>query len=251
MNSNNQNLITNPQARTDRRHEKMQSVLRFLRQHIWSSQNILQQVMKLQSRQATHKTLIQMKELGLTNSHQYKSLGGTQTLWGITSHGQAMAFNPKIKEELINAYFEPSKVSLQNINHQLDLQKLRLIAESDGWVEWVDGDRLGGLEKNAKRPDAIVKNRNSLLLAIECERTFKTQRRYSQILVSYLILLKNNKVSKVVWVMPTKELVERLRCLVFGIKYVVISGQRVSINPEKHHANIHFCSYEDWPNYEQ
>lgn len=243
-----ENLILQSADRKKRQLEKQNAVLRFLRQHLWSSQAILQDVMKLQSRQAAHKTLSHMQSEGLVRSHQYLALGGKLALWGITAHGQVMSFDPKA-EELFSAYFEPSRISEQNIRHQLDLQRLRVNAEMRGWHGWTDGDRLGGLDKEAKRPDAIAKNAQGLIVAIECERTFKTVKRYEQILVSYLKLLRAGQVAKVVWVLPTQDMADRLHLLITSIKSVKIAGQRVQIDPAKHHLSIHFCSYGNWPNY--
>lgn len=249
MSVGSKNLISLSVDRKRRQLEKQYAALRFLRQHLWSSQAILQDVMHLQSRQAAHKTLSQMQSEGLVRSHQYLALGGKLTLWGITAHGQAMSFDTKT-EELCSAYFEPSRISEQNIRHQLDLQRLRVNAEIHGWYGWTDGDRLGGLDKEAKRPDAITKNAQGLVVAIECERTFKTVKRYEQILVSYLKLLRAGQIAKVVWVLPTQDMADRLHLLVTSIKSVKVAGQTVQIDPAKHHANIHFCSYADWPNYE-
>jgi hypothetical protein len=244
-----ENLILLSADRKKRQLEKQHAVLRFLRQHLWSSQDILQDVMHLQSRQAAHKTLSQMQSEGLVRSHQYLALGGKLTLWGITAHGQAMSFDPNT-EQLYGAYFEPSRISEQNIRHQLDLQKLRVNAELRCWHSWTDGDRLGGLDKEAKRPDAIAKNAQGQVVAIECERTFKTIKRYEQILVSYLKLLRAGRIAKVVWVLPTQDMADRLHLLITSIKSVKVAGQAVQIDPTKHHVNIHFCSYQNWPSYE-
>lgn len=244
----NKNLISLAADRKKRQQEKQNAVLSFLRQHLWSSQNILQEVMHLESRQAAHKTLSQLQGEGLVRSHQHLALGGKLTLWGITPHGQAMSFDPKT-EEPCSAYFEPSRISEQNIRHQLDIQKLRVDAEVFGWHSWTDGDRLGGLVKEAKRPDAIAKNAQGLNIAIECERTFKTIKRYEQILVSYLKLLRAGQIEKVVWVSPTQDMADRLHKMFTGIKYVKVAGQKVLIDPIKHHVNLHFCSYENWPNF--
>lgn len=243
------NLIANVNYRNDRKLEKQHAVLRFLRQHLWSSQNILQEVMQLKSRQAAHKSLSQMELIGLIRSYQYSALGGNLTLWGITPHGQAMAFNPS-KEEPYSVYFEPSRISEQNIRHQLDLQKLRIIAEASGWHSWMDGDRFGNLDKNTKRPDAVVKNAHGVIHSIECERTFKSLKRYEQILISYLRMLRVGHVSRVVWVSPTQDMSERLKKIITSIQAVKIAGQRVLIDPAKHHINLHFCSYDQWPHFE-
>ena len=249
MNMVNQNLILDSTNRNNRKAEKQYLVLRFLRQHLWSTQLILQTVLKLQSRQAAHKSLCQMEQTGLVKSHIFNALGGKLTLWGITAHGQVVAFIPE-HEEPYSAYFEPSRISEQMMRHQLDLQMIRIKAEALGWTNWQDGDRLGHLENDAKRPDAIVLDESGLKVAIECERTFKTTKRYEQILLSYLRLLKNGVIKEVVWVSPSEDFSKRLKVLVTSIKKLKVAGQFIQIDPVKHHAHIHFCSYENWPNYE-
>lgn len=243
-------MISNPALRTQRSNEKQYLVLRFLREALWSSQDILQQVMKLQSRQSAHKSLKKMERLGLIKSHVFNALGGRLTLWGITQHGQMLAF--KVGTETpYSTYFEPSRISEQLIRHQLDLHKLRVIAETSGWYDWKDGDRLGKLNKDIKRPDAIsINNNNGLKIGVECERTFKTQKRYEQIFLSYLKLIKNNSINEVIWVSPTKDFSIRLEILIKSIKQFKIAGQTVKVEPQRHHKHIHFCSYDDWPNYE-
>lgn len=248
MSTSHGNLILNSQNRINRKSEKQYLVLRFLRQQLWSSQPILQAVLKLQSRQATHKSLCQMELAGLIKAHNFEALGGKLKLWGITSQGQAFAFIPG-SEEPYSAYFEPTRISEQMIRHQLDLQMIRIKAELMGWGNWVDGDRLGHLESNTKRPDATVLNDNGIKVAIECERTFKTAKRYEQILLSYLRLLKSGVVKEVVWVSPTEDFAKRLKILITSIKTLRVSGQPVQIDPTKHHVNLYFCTYENWPNY--
>ena len=250
MTSSNSNLLTSPSVRALRKNEKQYLVLRFLREALWSTQDVLQMLMKLQSRQAAHKSLKQMERLGLVKSHTFDALGGRLRLWGITQHGQSLAFNLE-SETPYSAYFEPNRISEQLIRHHLDLQLLRVKVEANGWFNWQDGDRLGVLNKDTKRPDAIAINSGSgMKVGIECERTFKTQKRYEQILLSYLKLIKNNTVNEVVWVSPTQDFSKRLEILIKSIKHLKIAGQIIKIDPQKHHQHIHFCSYEDWPHYD-
>lgn len=241
------NLITSPRERDSRQQEKRQKVLKFLRQHIWSTQQILQQVIGLESRQATHKTLLQLETELLIKRHTFNSLGGPVTLWGITPHGQGMAFTPG-QEPLISAYFEPSKISEQNIRHQLDIQLLRIKAEASGWSQWIDGDRIGNIEANGKRPDAIAVDPSGSRVAIECERTIKTVKRYEQILVTYLIAIKAGSISRVIWATPTAELATRLQSIIFGINSVRVAGEKVAIDRDRHHKNLFFVDYDRWPN---
>lgn len=245
---NHQNLIGDHNARVNRKYEKEQLVLRFLRQHIWSNQEILQEVMGLQSRQAAHKSLVNMEAIGYLKRHSYDGLGGEVTVWGITYRGQAMAFDVAT-ETIITPYFEPNRISEQTIRHELDLQRLRLVAESGGWKNWQDGNRLEIHDKNQKRPDAITQSPEGRIVAIECERTFKSIKRYEQILIQYLRWLKTGKIDEAVWVCPSADMSQRLKVILTSFSDVRIQGQQVMIEPVRHHTHLHFCSYQDWPNY--
>ena len=247
--SSSHNLIKSHDQRNARQQQKQHVVLRFLRQHLWSTQDILQKVLLVSSRQAAHKALTSIEKKGFIRCHKYEALGGVLTVWGITSQGQAMAFNVDT-ENLVNAYFEPKRISEQTIRHQLDIQRLRLKAEAIGWHSWIDGDRLGGSDKDQKRPDALAKNKDGILVSIECERTFKSIKRYEQILVNYLKLIKVGEIKEVVWVSPNDDISARLKSIITTIKFVRVNGQKVEIDPAKHHLHLHFCTYENWPNYD-
>ncbi len=248
MSASLKNLIMNPQDRKKRQDEKRSLLLRFLRQHIWSTQCILQQVIGLSSRQSAHKFLTSLEQKGLLRRYTYDALGGRVTLWGITYQGQSLAFDLET-ESLIPAYFEPSRVSQQTIYHQLDLQRLRLVAESNGWQNWQDGDRLVMQDKSQKRPDAIAQDANGHLVAVECERTFKSPKRYELILLEYLKLIKSGAINHVVWVCPAHDMAMRLRKILISITSLKVEGKKVQIEPEKHHIHLHFCAYEVWPHY--
>lgn len=241
-----QNLMTSPSDRQARRAAKTESVLRFLRQHLWSTQDILQMVMGLASRQAAHKSLCAMETAGLLRRHRYQILGGALTIWGITYQGQAMAFNPDF-ESPMSGTFDPSRVSVSLIQHQLDLQRLRLAAERDGWGDWLDGDRMGDRKEFEKRPDALATLSDGRVVAIECERSFKSLKRYQYILLMYLRLIKSGEIACVVWVSPTPEMAARLRAIMHSFTEFRFNGQVLRVDPAKHHANLHFTSYQDWP----
>lgn len=239
------NLLT-PRERADRHEEKKRTVLRFLRQHIWSSQDILQSTVKVVSRQAAHKMLTSFEKEGLIRRYTFPLLVGKLTLWGITPHGQAMAFQLDA-EEPVKTHFEPSRISGQKIYHHLDLQRLRIQAESNGWQNWVDGNRLGNIPKHMKRPDAIATDPSCKKTAIECERTLKTSKRYSVILSGYLQEIKSGRIDRVVWVSPSSDISARLKSIILRIKSVVVAGQKVDIDPSRHHNNLFFLDYHGWP----
>lgn len=241
------NLLSLPADRLQRAVEKRLQVLRFLRQEIWSSQEVLGAVMGVQSRTAAHKNLTRMEGEGLLRRHRIEGLGGgTLTLWGITAHGQAVAFDPGT-EAPVAAYFEPGRLAEITVRHALDLQRLRMQAERAGWKNWTNGDRLPELLKGGKRPDAIAISPGGRRTAIEVERTIKTSKRYEQILASYLMALKAEQVDQVVWLLPTEDLALRLRAIVLGIRSVAIQKQRFAIDPQRHHAHLAFLGYARWP----
>lgn len=241
------NLIATPAARRARALQKHWQVLRFLRQEIWSSQDILRQVMGVESRTAAHKNLTRMELDGLVRRHKVVGLGGgSLTLWGITPHGQGMAFDPA-SERPVATYFEPGRVAEITVQHTLDLQRLRLQAERAGWRDWVNGDRLPELLKGDKRPDATAMSPAGFVTAIEVERTIKTTKRYEQILASYLMAIKAGQVQQVVWLAPTADLALRLKAIVLGIRAVTIKKQRFSVDPQRHHRGLHFLGYGEWP----
>jgi len=239
-------LIAEPSLRAARHEEKRRAVLRFLRQHVWSTQDVLREVIGVASRQAAHKTLLALEAESMVRRHTFDALAGSLTLWGITPHGQALAFEPD-SECHIAAYFEPGRVAEPMIRHQLDLQRLRLAAEAAGWSAWTDGDRLGDVGKDAKRPDAIAVDPQGRRTAIECERTIKTTKRYERILVSYLRAIRTKTIDRVVWVSPTENVATRLQTIVTGIRTVTFAGQRVAIEPERHHRALAFAHYGTWP----
>jgi hypothetical protein len=202
--------------------------------------------MGLGSRQAAHKSLCAMEEAGLLRRHHYQALGSKLTIWGITHQGQGMAFNPQT-ESCISATFDPNRVSVSLIQHQLDLQRLRLEAERQGWGDWLDGDRLGNRKEFGKRPDALATLCDGRVIAIECERSFKSLKRYQSILLMYLKLIKSGEIACVVWVSPTPAMAARLRAIITSFTEFRINGQILKVDPLRHHIHLHFTSYEDWP----
>lgn len=238
-------LINDPQERLNRQFQKRHKLLRFLRQELWSSPEILQDVLGLASRQATHKTLMQFVNAGVIRSHSFKALGGKVTLFGITPHGQLLAFDLN-SEVPYSTYFEPSKIAEQTIRHSLDLQRQRVSAEHQGWTNWKNGDRYGTIDGEKRRPDAIAIDPIGRKVAIEVERTIKTTKRYEAILLSYLKAIKAGEVNVVTWLSPTGDEAIRLRTLITNISTLRIDGKSIAIDPVRHHVNLRFLDYATW-----
>jgi hypothetical protein len=118
-------------------------------------------------------------------------------IWGITPHG--LALTPSA--DPAGRYFEPSKLSLERVPHQIALQNIRLDAEAAGWTEWTRGEALG--KSPPIRPDALVRRPDGNIVAVECERTIKTAKRYQKVLSEHLRAMRNGKWAGVYFVCPS------------------------------------------------
>ena len=241
-------LINSPHLRAERVVEKRELVLRWLREELWSTSEILGDVMQLKNRSGVHRTLAAMEHDNLLRRAQLPLFGRqTATLWGITPHGVAAAYD--ISEAVDSyRYFEPSRVSFTMFRHQIDLQLLRIKAERFGWKKWIPGTRLQSTSPSAaKRPDAIAADSTGVIVAIEVERTLKSHKRYVTILSSYLQAIKRGEFARVDYVSPDALTSTRVERLLKSIKAVPVRGQHVAIDPERHFASFRFMHYDQWP----
>lgn len=234
------------QARQARREERLKQVLGFLREEIWSASDILGIVMGIKTPQGIHKALTALEIENVISRSSLKIYGRrAMTIWGITPHGQALAFNLQTNEKPENNYFEPSRISLSTLDHHLDIQRLRLKAEAAGWKNWLPGTRLGKSVLNGKRPDAVALTPNNQIVALEIERTVKTTKRYEAIISNYLQAIKNGDYSRVQYLCPTVNLAARLQRIFTSIKAVPVNGRRVGLQ-EHHYQSFQFTDYIGW-----
>ncbi len=89
-----QTLIHDPQLRLQIHVQKETKVLQWLKTEMYSSPEVLTLVLGLSHSQSLHKILMAMQEQGSIRQSKVPAVGGHQTLWGITEHGQAMAHDP-------------------------------------------------------------------------------------------------------------------------------------------------------------
>lgn len=232
--------------RVARKNEKRTKLLRFLRQHLWSTAEVLKMVFDFKSSQATYKTLAQFEAEGIIRRYQYDLMGLALTVWGITSHGQALAFDPA-REEVCPRYFEPAKCSVVTLHHSLDVQRLSLRAEAFGWSNIRNGERLTEIAKGQNRPDFVGIDTQGRIVAVEVERTIKTTKRYQAILSAYLQAIRRDQYQEVMWVAPSDDAACRLRKIILSIKTIVVASQRVSVDPVRHHPKLHFTYYQGFP----
>jgi hypothetical protein len=246
MNASHSGLLP-PDVRSARVQEKRRIVLRWLRDEIWSTPEVLGKIMGLSARQGVYQTLAKMERDGyLASSDVVIFKKSTQKIVGITAHGLACAFDADEKLEK-RPTFEASKVKLSTLQHEIDIQRLRVEAESAGWKSWTPGARLGPSKVGANRPDAIVVDPQQRVVAVEVERTIKTTKRYEAILSQYLQAVAKGQYGRIVWVCPTPDLAARLRRIVLNISAVPINGKRIALE-ERHYELLGVLAYSQWPN---
>lgn len=235
-----------PDIRRARLEAKRRSVLRWLRDETWSTPEILGKVMGVAARQGVYQTLAHLERDGYLASADVPIFKkATQRIFGITSHGLAHAFDLDEPFEA-RPTFEPSKVKLSTLQHEVDIQTLRFQAECAGWVNWTPGTRLGVSRGGEKRPDAVARDPQQNVVALEIERSIKTGKRYEVLLSQYLQAVAKGRYARVVWLSPSLDLSLRLKRIIFSISAVPVGGKRIPLEA-RHYQLLDFLDYSQWP----
>lgn len=233
-------LIKSYAERQQRILQKRDIILKFLRDETWSNLANLSILLKMEL-SPTLKTLQQLERDEFVVSHKLPEL--RLTLWGITPKGLAFAWAEHETMEP-RPYFGLSKLSIVMVRHYLDIQLARFSAENAGWTAWMPGSRLpAGL---VKRPDAVVTNLAGEKIAVELERTIKTQKRYESIISTYLQLIKQGHYQSVHYICPDASLAPRLKRLFGLVNAVPVAGERIPIT-DRHRARFPIFALQNWP----
>jgi hypothetical protein len=235
-------IITNREDRLQAGKDKREKILKFLRDEIWTTSAVLQKLLGFKTIQAANQTLQRMEKEDTVRRHVVGSSMIKANIWGITPHGLALSFSAGEEYEH-RPTFEPSKLTISRIPHQIELQIARLKAEEAGWQNWVRGERLG-FEVDM-RPDAVVVANDGAKVAIEYERTIKTRKRYQQIIVNHLKKIKEGAWSRCVYVCPDS-LALKLQRVFDSIDYVVVNKERVVLT-EAHRRRFSFVDISNFP----
>src|SRR5205809_3220283 len=217
-------LLATQQAR-ERNRQKTLTVLRFLRTSIYSTAELLGEVMGIKSPSAIFETLQGMEGKQLVRHHTFREFTGTRTLWGITPNGQEVSLQEC--EEPIAVFFNPAKVSLARLQHYLCLQQIRIRAEAAGWTNVIYCDRPSVYKGNGWhnqdtineeiRPDLLATHPQHRIVAIEYERLLKWTPRYKEhVIPGHIRRLNAGEYTQVVWVCPDQTNEERLRAILLS-----------------------------------
>jgi|GEM_PF-1856781 len=242
-----------------RNREKTMLVLRFLRTTVYSTADILGEVMGLTDRAGIFRSLRTMEKMNLLQHRSFQEFGGVIRLWGITAHGHEVARLDG--EEESQRVFNPSKISLANLSHYLDMQRVHVAGTKAGWTrfEYVDRTRrkkqFGSQKKQEEnqytvRPDLCALNPEGILAAIEIERTLKSESRYHEHIVpGHLRKLNAKEYQYVLWICRTPEQQQNLHELIKRVAESLRDAKKWHLDiPKVPYKVFQFANLQSWPN---
>ncbi|HET6844856.1 MAG TPA: hypothetical protein VFK06_24715 [Candidatus Angelobacter sp.] len=251
-------LLTHKETR-ERNREKALLVLRFLRTSIYSTAELLGEVMGVKSRNGIFETLQGMERKQLLRHQSFQEFTGTFTLWGITPAGQQACLQDG--EEPVAVFFNTSKVSLANLQHYLSLQQIRIRAEAHGWTAFTYCDRRPVNKiKTAQdedtinekiRPDMLALTPQNRKVAIESERTLKWPPRYKEhVIPGHIRRVNADEYDQVIWVCRTKNDEERLRTILAAALKELKDDKELHLERgSKDYKTFNVTSIGSWPKY--
>ena len=245
--ANTQFLMANKAAQSLRISEKRDLINTFLKSEIFSTPDILSQVVGMKG-QGAHATLKAMVRDGLLRCGELPTGNKMQVIYGLTPHAAALASDFAAGE--IVTYFEPGKVSCWTLQHSLFIQKLRLQLESEGWTNW-QSDRQCRREaqKNEswlKVPDALATNPQGERVAIEVERSYKSLKRYPDILSSYLQMIRAGRLNKVHYYCVGSVTAKKMHDIFHQSTHIKIQGQHIALEL-RHYQQFEFFDFSTTP----
>lgn len=251
-------LLATHQAR-ERNRQKTLKVLRFLRTSIYSTAELLGEVMGIKSPSGIFETLQGMERKQLLRHYTFRQFAGARTLWGITPTGQDTCLQHG--EESISIFFNPAKVSLTQLQHYLSLQKIRIRAEVAGWTNVIYCDRPSVYKGNGWhnqdtinekiRPDLLATHPQNRIVAIEYERLLKWAPRYKEhVIPGHVRRLNADEYAQVVWVCPNQTDEERLRALLLNAVRELRNDNQFHLErTSKDYKTFVVTSINSWPNF--
>lgn len=219
---------------------KRRRLLAWLRSEIWTTPAIAGDVMQVRHPGTIRNTLASLAREGLVVLDSINIPQGSLPIVGITMDGQSAAAG--MEKAMVARSYERGRIGLTVIDHTLDLQRLKLACIRAGWKNWTRPDA----EKWGKhhRPDALAVTPEGISVAIECERTLKTPRRYMAVLANHIASLKKKAFQRVVYVSPTPEKVRNVERLLRSLPPLVVDGDKILPGKEID-ACFDFVTYED------
>lgn len=227
------------QERQARAGEKRERLLNFFASgEVWTSTQLAADLLQV-SRPVALTALAALGKERAIVSESHMIGGRTQKIWGITSHGLALAEVAGTVQA-----FQLGRTNPSHIPHHLQTQGARIAAENAGWSEWVPGKLLYNRQLR-KVPDAAATSPTGKRVALEIERYIKSPKRYADIIAAYLRDIKDGHFDEVHYLAPNN-LEVPLEKVFRGIKTFSFAGEQVQVE-ERHQNRFKFYALSAWP----
>lgn len=222
-------------------------LLKFLLKEKYSISSILTSILGFKNPRSVLKILNRMEKKGLIRKHKIDIF---RTLYGITNNGVHVAQDDQ--EKITDwQYFEPSKVNITTLDHQLGIQKVHAICLKLG-LDFMPGRELGSRAESDKISDAVITIFDKKI-ALEMERHVKSRRRYNAVIYNYLKLVKTGEYQSILYTSDTAEKTERIKKAIHSLETITmkVNGRNkdLKINPDVHFSYFDFISLDDIENY--
>lgn len=203
--------------RQARNAEKTRLTLRWLREELCSTAELVARRLGIAAVQPVYRFLDSLVAKGLLVRTKYPVDGRQVSVWGLTPHGVAFSFDED--EPLADVIpFQPSRVSAAHLPHRLAVQSLRLDMEARGATGWRILHRLS--LKGMKVPDALAEL-DGKTVAFEVERTVKSRRRYQEVVSGYLFNRKANGIDEIWYICPDRATQVRVQRAILSVDEIV------------------------------
>ncbi|MGV0300775.1 MobC family replication-relaxation protein (plasmid) [Klebsiella aerogenes] len=205
--------------RQARNAEKTRLTLRWLREELCSTAELVARRLGIAAVQPVYRFLDSLVAKGLLVRTKYPVDGRQVSVWGLTPHGVAFSFDED--EPLADVIpFQPSRVSAAHLPHRLAVQSLRLDMEARGATGWRILHRLSlkGMKVPA-RPGGAA--RGKTWGEIEVERTVKSRRRYQEVVSGYLFNRKANGIDEIWYICPDRATQVRVQRAILSVDEIV------------------------------
>ena len=236
---------------SERIEEKQNIVLSFLANEMFSTSEILGQLLGL-SRTATFKTLKSMEKQDLVRLHHIEyelAQRGKQTIWGLTPKGALLATD---LDNFQVDFYEAGRIATSTMAHSIAIQRVKLVGLKKGWTDWVSSRKLKQIAVKDKIkwkqiPDALATSLDGKVIAFEVEKNVKTPKRYQVIIGNYAKMFVDQTVDQVFYICP-ENIVKRLERLFSNIETLIVDGKSYPVH-ENVLKRIQFLSYDEWKNF--
>ncbi len=242
---NSEAAVTSPSIDWDGDPKEM--LLRYLFAETWTHVSIVNKLFEQSTDTQIRELLNELSRAKLIRKVEVSFLEDSASeIWGITRHGIArVQENLNIAES--RTAFNKRAVNPTSFSHQLDIQRIRIVAERGGWQNWGRYSGSDGLlQKGQIYPDAVAVRPNGSKIAIEVERTIKTKDRYPRIMAAHLHGRKVGRWDQIYYMCPNAQVKMRLERIFSKISEIHYFGSTINIT-EAHRQPFQFFVYdENW-----